>query len=278
MDIRPLVAAFLLLIPSAVQQPNPDTARAASATEKRTAHRHHRHKAHTTKSKEAESAPVTAGPTPNPQAEGTTEAESHKDEFYDAGRDNLYRWYLRATILGVASAVAAVGMLFWQMKLLLRSTKAAEEAAKAASENAAALMNFERARIDATFERHEAETKPYFSLHNLGKSPATIESYTITHASYPKDVKEVSAPAIQHPREKGRPNAILMAGMDLKVMQFDPADYLSAEELSGEHTAVFTIGIEYTDIFEKLHETEVSYSYNLGTGTLEYLPQHTKYN
>jgi hypothetical protein len=75
-------------------------------------------------------------------------APAHQQEnanFYDQRNDRLYRWYLRATVVGVAGGFIGIFLIFWQSILLRRS-------ANAALLNAKALMNAERARLAVDIE------------------------------------------------------------------------------------------------------------------------------
>jgi hypothetical protein len=75
---------------------------------------------------------------------------------YDPLKDSLYRRYLLATIVGVVGGFLGVGILIGQTVLTRRSANAARDAAKAASDNALAVINAERAWIMVELMRQPA--------------------------------------------------------------------------------------------------------------------------
>lgn len=112
-----------------------------------------------------------------------------KDQ-YDPRADNLYRWYLRFTVIGVIGGSIGIGVLVWQAILTRESAHAAKDAAAAASNNAKALMNAERPWVVPKIVRtvksvpnfpeaggeQTYRNVTYFSfwIRNVGRTPAQI--------------------------------------------------------------------------------------------------------
>jgi hypothetical protein len=174
--------------------------------------------------------------------------------------DPWFRLSVILTGLAVLISLATLGVVYFQTK---------------------STINAERARIDLSFVTLGKSVT--LNVSNFGKSAARVMTCTVTHASYLKDVTELPAEAAQRLVERRTLNQILFTQqMEVPVFQFDISNYLSEEELSGEQTAVFTGQVEYIDIFDKPHETNVVYSYQratraFNTGTLTYLPKYTEY-
>jgi hypothetical protein len=110
-------------------------------------------------------------------------------DSYDAGHDLLYRLYLVATIVGVVGGFLGIIVLIRQGSLLRKSTKAAENAANAATDSANALKNAERpwilvAEADRSAENLKSPEIPkdhpqthlaaYVTFKNYGNTPAFI--------------------------------------------------------------------------------------------------------
>jgi hypothetical protein len=113
----------------------------------------------------------------------TPHAETEKHDAYDARTDSLYRWYLRATIIGVCGGL--IGLVF-----LILQTIATHTAADAAKKSAEALIKSERAWINVEVNTSEKLTEVRLPptldqfwiwprIKNYGKTPARITRIVI---------------------------------------------------------------------------------------------------
>jgi hypothetical protein len=96
---------------------------------------------------------------------GDKETPAHRAEdtnTYDPRKDCLYRWYMRATIIGVLGGIGGVGVLLWQSTLLRRSVEATEKAAHAASDNVNAFIATEASILYAEDVQFMNDTRPHF--------------------------------------------------------------------------------------------------------------------
>jgi hypothetical protein len=75
--------------------------------------------------------------------ESKPKVQAEKQNSYDPKTDTLYRWYLRATILGVIGGIIALGILIWQSILMRKSADGAKRAADVAEQSLHILQRAE---------------------------------------------------------------------------------------------------------------------------------------
>jgi len=157
---RLLVAVFLLLFQGAAQQANPSTPATESSVQKRNAQQGHSN----ADKKDADTSTTTIR-----SLDKTQPNPCHcPNDSYNAGKDTAYRAYLWFTIIGVIGAWCGIVVLYLQ-------TRATQEAAIAAKQQADNITNSERAWVIVRIEDHEPNSTLYaVVLTNYGSTPARI--------------------------------------------------------------------------------------------------------
>jgi hypothetical protein len=210
-----------------------------------------------------------------------SEAQSSQPDPYDPMKDRLYRWYLRATIIGVAGGFIVISLLLWQSILLRRSTKAAEDAAKLANQSTKSLKSSERAHLDIDFVPIRlGASRHHFNVTNYGRSPANVVMYTFARYQPPptlKQLPETIEGLSNWSKESRTVNQMLPIGPVVTALEFDISHSLSQEQRSGEQMAIYSGSVTYLDIFGDEHKTEVVYSYEPSTSSLINQPRFNKY-
>jgi hypothetical protein len=220
----------------------------------------------------------------SPRKDSITKANSNnKDQQYNPYSDRLYRWYLFATVIGVA--VGLLGLIF-----LIMQTWATRQAAEAALKNATALINTERAWVIAApvdnapvvgfipesgsnLELHLAgcnQTNSFScSFKSTGNTPARLVEVAIR---YMKANKLEDIP--KEPTYGDRTvlnNLALVTGDSIRFAAFLEPDIVLKK---ADHDAVYkqqaflyAFGIiVYRDVFASLHETRFGYIYHFPQG------------
>jgi len=147
-------------------------------------------------------------------------------------------------------------------KQFAEQLKVSRDAASAASLNAQAVIEAERARVDILFHRitpalHELR------LTNFGKSYAIITKHVLIHAyltqkEFDELPKRMDAREEWGAREATNTYSILPADdKSVPAVILEITNFLR-EELEGI-TTLFGARVEYNDIFDESHETEVVY-------------------
>ena len=180
-----LIAAFLALSPAWQGSNNvpPPTTTSNSTSEKR----ERQNKTARTQQDNSKKPPD------SPSVQSTNHVIVEKPKSETKSQDSktntdtpLYRAYLKATIVGVIGGFIGIGLIIWQATI-------AKQAANAATKNALALMNAERAWL--LFEKiegpdrsdHAIKRKVTFSyvFKNYGKTPAFITKLVVQFKRYP---------------------------------------------------------------------------------------------
>src|SRR6266536_965340 len=204
-------------------------------------------------------------------------AQSKPESTDDAIDRALYRSYLLATILGVGVALAGLWFLIRSAKAAEQAAGAAEKAAVAATKNTDSLKNAERANVDAELIQVDG-TRCRINVTNFGKTPALISIYGFGHYWFPWDNRNSLPEEIRHTgnmcEERHHINQMLPLGHPALIREIDIAPYLKRQE-AGKELVLFLVTIEYSDIFGDEHITEVAYSYSLPRSQLM---NHPRYN
>jgi hypothetical protein len=183
--------------------------------------------------------------------ESPTSQTDKKDE-YDPRRDRLYRWYLRATIIGVVGGFIGIGVLIWQAILNRRS-------ANAALMNAEAVINAERAWIDIDLIRAGPIYK--FILTNRGKTHGIVSKLTLIYDQMTKEDYKALPRRLEAQEEWGSREPLemynmLMPNRPTEMRKLDLSLYFS--KIQPERIALFSVVVEY-DAIGGPYRTEVVY-------------------
>jgi hypothetical protein len=175
-------------------------------------------------------------PSPVPAVKTTPETQPCKCPSYNPFEDNLYRWYLRATIVGVVAALAGLGLV--------------NRTAKAAKASADALINAERPWIAIKIGKSK-HPQPISSwtwiIINCGRTPA--------HISVIKSIRGIQGErAFEYPNSASQNfNKLMAPGEDREIDDIFPSQQFSTEEKTshdqGNSVLWYYILIEYTDTF-----------------------------
>jgi hypothetical protein len=234
-----------------------------------------------------ENAP-TAVPCPTKQEDGADSQSKQPGWCERLVAPVVSNWPLIAVaIWGILVARSTLHAIRWQAEETAKATQAMRDsiplqtkAAEAASLNAQAVINAERAWVDADMFKAGVGFKYVVRVTNHGKSLARVVGFTLSYASYAAEVTELPASALRSLVEARMPGQILAAGtVNAPIFEFDISQYMSDDDRVGNTTAVFQARIEYQDIFDDKigHTTEVVYSYKRSDSALAYLANYTKY-
>ena len=218
----------------------------------------------------------TAVPSPSPLRQETIEekAPANKQEQYDAASDKLYRWYLRATIIGVGVAVIGFGLLIVQTIANIRAANAAKESADAALKSATAVIDSERAWIVADPETPPPFVKDHITriiirLRNVGKTPARIieiaeRVFAASKACPLPENPEYLRDNIHRAPAKGGALMAPSATMS-RLVHIDPGEM---ERIDRGKSILYVYGyVIYRDVFsEEEHRTDYGFVLNIPFG------------
>ena len=170
--MHPLVLALFLALGAWQAQPNGPPS--ATSKERAVHDGNPQHKADNFQNKEADKSPSGV---PHRGPEGQPIAEAHEGDSHKESCDLLYRCYLLATIFGVCGGF--IGLYF-----IWRQVRATEISANAASKNAVALMDAERAWITVSVRGcddapERFRTAANVVIRNVGKIPARIKKFAV---------------------------------------------------------------------------------------------------
>jgi hypothetical protein len=98
--------------------------------------------------------------------------------MYDPTADSLYRWYLRATIIGVGGGLTGLGILMWQSFLLRRSADAAKKAAEIAEQSLTVLQHADILVDQVSFVSRYPDDAGYSALKIIFKNFGNTEPTT----------------------------------------------------------------------------------------------------
>jgi hypothetical protein len=184
---------------------------------------------------------------------------AEKENSYDPRNDALYRWYLRATIIGVAVALVGLAIIFVQT---LHTGK-----------QVSALMNAERAYVvlEGAIKLKKEFPYPsfYYTLLNVGKTPAiVIETYGALQVgkrsdSSPPDSSIYHRDNVEHP---------LLVPFPIPAEKPHPQSHSSGREIGDEERkGIFTPPHDlcfwacgfyiYLDVFGREYEQRFCYRY-----------------
>ncbi|HXM59461.1 MAG TPA: hypothetical protein VN950_01305 [Terriglobales bacterium] len=179
-------------------------------------------------------------------------SQSADKEEYDPLKDRLYRWYLRATIIGVVGGFIGIVVLIWQAILTRRT-------ADAALTNTEVIIAAERAWIDIDLSK--AGILHRFMVVNYGKSLAVITGYTLItaqmtqeeYANLPRKLEE--AEDEWGARQVENMYNILLPNKPVELQRIDASSF---ESSSPDKIAVLCARVEYESIGGP-YATEVIY-------------------
>jgi hypothetical protein len=97
---------------------------------------------------------------------------SEKADQYDPRKDCLYRWYMRATIVGVLGGFVGIALLIWQSILLRNSVDAAHKSADALIDSEAAFLTVEGQEFALITDA--ARTFVKYPVCNVGRTVALV--------------------------------------------------------------------------------------------------------
>jgi hypothetical protein len=221
------------------------------------------------KSNESASAQVpTVSHLPGSSNIETPTCKAEDKNAYDPRKDRLYRWYMRATIIGVAVGVLGIFVLFIQTAAIGSQSRA--------------LKRAERAHVDVEITLPESSKLVSHSvkLNNYGKSVAAISGYIFRHLSFPSELetaKYSEETAIRSFKDGQEINSLLPPQLPAKLGEVSIHTLLTQEEKTGKHIGVFYYTVFYADIFGEDHETEVAYKFDWLREHLENVPQFNRY-
>jgi hypothetical protein len=165
-----------------------------------------------------------------------------------------------------------------QSGILKESVGVARDAATAAKTTAEAILRSERAHVDISLVPLSQGSVVYdIRLTNYGKSHAEIMLLTITHHFLLKDAALPSQLPEGTPLERKHFNQLLPVGTPVDVVQFDMRNYFENEEISGSHTGILCVRVDYKDIFKESSFTESVYFYDQAGHMLKNMPVYNKY-
>jgi hypothetical protein len=202
------------------------------------------------------------------------QAPSDPRNSYDPRNDALYRWYLRATVAGVAGGFIGIGLLFWQVILLRRSTNAATDAAKTSTATAEALKSSERAHVGIELTSIRPAAQGFsFAVTHFGRSRALITYFELSRYFFSKDVLQIPDDLSGfkgHILYRKLVNQLLPVGQPTTLYEFRLNDNRPADE-----AVFYKAAIIYQDIFEEEHRTDVVYRSD--GKTLTSAPRYNKF-
>ena len=227
---------------------------------------------------------VQASPTPSVPVTVIVNQPTSPEKI-NKSNDKSHEW------IGDLINLALVGVACWGATIANRSLRAiesqatsTEKAANAARDNAQAVINAERARVDIFFHQFSA-TEYELRLINFGKSYAIITKHVLIHAhltqkEFNELPKRIEANEEWGVRELHNTYSILPAdGVPKPAIEFQITNYLHERE--DGIVDLFGARIEYDDIFDQSHETEIVYRVNLDLLTklpmLVHIPDLTNY-
>jgi hypothetical protein len=100
------------------------------------------------------------------------------NQAYDAGHDSLYRWYLRATIIGVGVALLGIGAIYGQTRATAKAAKATEASVKLQAIALRQWMNLQHWEV--WMEKKTSTMRIRFALVNPTTLPLEVNSISIT--------------------------------------------------------------------------------------------------
>jgi hypothetical protein len=208
--------------------------------------------------------------------EGAPTHQQENANLYDPRNDRLYRWYLRATVVGVVGGFIGICLIFWQSILLRRS-------ANAALLNARALMNTERARlaVDIELAKHggmiqgDQDFTVNFTVRcsNIGRTPAWIHEIMADVRMFydlPYKQPEFTADRAEHmhPRYLAAGDEPLVDTYSLGCAnEYDPAQYVLIYGVVG-----------FSDVYQKDGYCTFSYTIRPDRKGVDRVPDGAGYN
>jgi hypothetical protein len=111
----------------------------------------------------------------NPKGDNEKQTPAHQPEqanSYDPYQDPLYRWYLRATIIGVVGGMIGILVLIVQSLLLRSSVVAAHKSADAVMDSEMAILSITEKEL--SLSDSGTTTLVAFDVHNIGRTVAVV--------------------------------------------------------------------------------------------------------
>jgi hypothetical protein len=201
---------------------------------------------------------------------GDKEGPTHNPKYrypYDAREDCLYRWYMKATIVGVFGGLLGIGVLFWQSLLLRKSTKQTEKAADAAKKSADALMDAEHSVLSIeSVQLFDDQMRTMYSMRvwNVGR---TIGSFFASNGQL--QIGNIDAPpdaSVFNYQPKDRRNEMVIAPDSRTPTIFEgiyPAGKFTDDDkriILARSGYLWACGyFRYRDIFQRVFERRYCY-------------------
>ena len=218
---------------------------------------------------------------PDSTAIEQSQVQSKEEKAKAASLDYLYRWYMRATIIGVVGGFIGIGLLIWQSILSRRS-------ANAAWLNAQAVISSERPWI-TIISRQEAFSYSFWA-NNQGRTPAEIISLSVECRAV--DNINGLPPEPEYTNERTPAVSLLVPtnpeAPDLELLPVeDVIDFANKEKPKGKWDTkafVFYFRIRYKNVLSQIdpsvpdYETRKCYCYQPQTSSSLSVCGPKKYN
>jgi hypothetical protein len=205
------------------------------------------------------------------------------DEHKKSTQAKSPHWYETPEWWLVIAAIPTLIFVGWQARATSVSAAAAKEAAKAALLNAQAVINSERAWIEAELIQKTTigVTRYDLEITNHGKTPARLSHYEINYG-FPKDDGTWSLETLDR---KDTRNLRFFLGSDktIKVRDFNMEDMFASLRNPPPNIGFLCFTINYADVVSvetkdrEGHKTSFVYQYNVLLGSLERISIFTQY-
>ena len=122
---------------------------------------------------------------------------------YDPLKDCLYRWYLRATIIGVVGAFIGIAVIYHQTRETARAARAAEASVKLQEAAKRQWLNLDNWNVQGEIDVPNYRLRIWFQIANPTQVPLTLHFVLTKIESERLDDGEVSLLTPGNPRSIG---------------------------------------------------------------------------